>query len=801
MALSSSKSSLAHILAATLALGFVFVDASALKSDAATKCSITVTQNGAEIEGTSGADTICIVASNVTVNALDGNDSVIDSGIGNTVSLGPGSDTYTGPKAKVSNVTGDDGNDVITGTPTDDLLDGGEGNDTLNGGKGADQVYGDSGTDSVLGGVGDDLTIGGDGLDVIDGGTGVNVCDYTTNEVRTKTCTYDDSPPTLVSASSSRTTIDVSTSEQVVNFTLEFNEQSGIEVIDIWCGDLDEQEPRRSSEGRVGWQAQDQKFWGDFGFAEWNGDVRHPIIVVPVKFKAGTIPGDYSCRYKAADKIGRGYDGYKTSSFFPSVSVVRSGSWDDAAPQLESFELSKTSFDSTNSETTVVAEFRLTDATSIVAAGVSCSRSGGSGGWSTLGTTWLPSIDNFAHWDGHSHIDGEPDIRVDDWVGTRQDATFTLPMTAPRDAKAGRYLCYVRAQDLFDNHGQYQNQSMEIVVTRVTANEETSPVISSAKLNKDFIDLGPGHVTAVFVVDLSDESKINGVQISCPIASIDTALSNFTIRIDDAYFLVEGNPTYYVPASFTGTVRDLSVQIPVKFTDAVVPGKYECTARADDQYGNFADYLFEVEVIRTAIGLPGWPTAVSFDSTVNRPTEGTLSWNAPSVLGTPVLKDYAIQYSFDRVKWVNISDSVSTSTSSNIKNLTANTNYWVRVRGVNGKVSAGTPGSPWSKPISISTPSAIAPDAPTNLQFTRKSATSVTAKWTPPAYSGGVPVTDYLIQISSNGGSTWQTVTHPVTTKTTMILSTLTSGRTYQIKVSAVNSVGTSLACEGVYAN
>lgn len=303
MALSSSKSSLALILAATLALGFVFVDATAPKSDAATKCSITVTQNGAEIEGTSGADTICIVASNVTVNALGGNDSVIDSGINNTVSLGPGNDTYTGPKAKAADVTGDDGNDVITGTPTDDLLDGGEGNDTLNGGNGSDEVYGDAGTDSVLGGVGNDLILGGQGLDVIDGGTGLNVCDYTTNEVRTKTCTYDDSPPTLLSASVSRTTIDVSISDQIVNFTLEFNEQSGIDNIDIWCGDLDEQEPRRSSEGRVGWQAQDRNFWGDFGFAEWNGDVRHPIIVVPVKFKAGTIPGDYSACTKLETKL------------------------------------------------------------------------------------------------------------------------------------------------------------------------------------------------------------------------------------------------------------------------------------------------------------------------------------------------------------------------------------------------------------------------------------------------------------------------------------------------------------------
>lgn len=432
-----------------------------------------------------------------------------------------------------------------------------------------------------------------------------------------------------------------------------------------------------------------------------------------------------------------------------------------------------------------MATFRLTDASKIIAAGVDCGRVGGGAGGGGSSASWSKSEEAI------------------DLLGNGRDVTFTVTMTAPRDAKAGRYLCHPAAQDLFDNHGQYQNQSIEIIVTRVTANEETSPVISSAKLNKDFIDVGPGHVTAVFVVDVSDESKINGVQIWCPIASIDTALSNYIGRIDDAYYQPgrDPGPGYVVPATFTGTTRNLSGQIPIEFSDAVVPGKYDCTARADDQYGNFVDYSFEVEVIRTTIGLPGWPTTVNFVSTENRPTEGTLSWNAPSVLGTPALTDYAIQYSFDQVKWVSFADSVSTSTSSNIKNLTANTNYWFRVRAINGKVSSGTPGAPWSKPISISTPPAIAPDAPTNLQLTRKSATSVTAKWTPPAYSGGVPVTDYLIQISSNGGSTWQTVAHPATTKTTMILSPLIAGRTYQVKVSAVNSAGTSLACEGVYAN
>jgi hypothetical protein len=581
-----------------------------------------------------------------------------------------------------------------------------------------------------------------------------------------------------------------------VDFTLELTDLSGVYGLGVWCGSWDGN-PRSHGAGMVSWEPRERQFLGSFGFAEWNGDVQHPIIIVPVAFAEGAIPGDYTCEYQSMDNIGRGDNIWNTSPLLPQVTVSRSGYWDDTAPQVESFELSKTSFDSFSSATNVVATIRVTDSSPIVSAGVRCD---GGGSYHHSTARWSSSENNFIT--RHSVNGGESSgdsSEMSDWFGTRQDATFRLPIVIPRNSKAGTYTCFVQSGDSANNWVQHKDQSIAVTVTRVTPNEETPPVISNVSMNQDYVDVGTGQDVVTFTVTVSDESKIQGVDVYCRVNEV-----NFSKRlhlVNDAYFLIESYPTSDVPATYTGSTRNLSAQIPVTFSDYAVPGKYECNVAARDQYDNYGNYPFEVEVIRTTMGLPQSPTTVRFVSTVNRPTEGTLSWNAPSVLGTPVLTDYAIQYSFDRVKWVSIADSVSTSTSSIIKNLTANTNYWFRVRAINGKVSSGTPGAPWSKPISISTPSAIAPDAPTNLQLTRKSATSVTAKWTPPAYSGGVPVTDYLIQISSNGGSTWQTVAHPVTTKTTMILSTLTSGRTYQIKVSAVNSAGTSLACEGVYAN
>ena len=86
---------------------------------------------------------------------------------------------------------------------------------------------------------------------------------------------------------------------------------------------------------------------------------------------------------------------------------------------------------------------------------------------------------------------------------------------------------------------------------------------------------------------------------------------------------------------------------------------------------------------------------------------------------------------------------------------------------------------------------ANAPDAPTGLTTTPAS-NSVTLNWTTPANNGGSAITDYLVEYSSNGGSTWNTFVHPTSTATTQTVTGLSVGTTYTFRVSAVNAVGTS---------
>ena len=87
----------------------------------------------------------------------------------------------------------------------------------------------------------------------------------------------------------------------------------------------------------------------------------------------------------------------------------------------------------------------------------------------------------------------------------------------------------------------------------------------------------------------------------------------------------------------------------------------------------------------------------------------------------------------------------------------------------------------------------VAPGAPTNLTTT-PAEEAVDLTWTAPIDDGGSAITDYIIEYSSNGGTTWQTFTHPPSAATNISVTGLTPGTTYTFRVKAINSAGTGPA-------
>jgi len=59
--------------------------------------------------------------------------------------------------------------------------------------------------------------------------------------------------------------------------------------------------------------------------------------------------------------------------------------------------------------------------------------------------------------------------------------------------------------------------------------------------------------------------------------------------------------------------------------------------------------------------------------------------------------------------------------------------------------------------------------------------------------NGGSPITDYIVERSTNGGTSWTQIVRPVSTLTSYVATGLTNGTAYVFKVIAVNAVGISL--------
>lgn len=90
------------------------------------------------------------------------------------------------------------------------------------------------------------------------------------------------------------------------------------------------------------------------------------------------------------------------------------------------------------------------------------------------------------------------------------------------------------------------------------------------------------------------------------------------------------------------------------------------------------------------------------------------------------------------------------------------------------------------------------PPAPTGLAGTAGD-TQVSLSWTAPAgVLAQAPVTDYVVQYSSNGGTTWATFADGTSTATTATVTGLTNNTEYTFRVAAVNGVGTGSFGESV---
>jgi len=325
------------------------------------------------------------------------------------------------------------------------------------------------------------------------------------------------------------------------------------------------------------------------------------------------------------------------------------------------------------------------------------------------------------------------------------------------------------------------------VITESCTYDDSGPVVSSVSISTSTVEVGTSSASFTIHLEVTDATAVDYFSINCNYGNI---WQSANVAVDGSGVATGTNWV----SDLTSTSQRVSGTGSFTVPAGTPPGIKSCSVYAYDTLNNgTGPEWVTFTVTRTPAGLPSSP--LSLLGSQSLPTTATLSWSAPDNLGSPVLNDYVVQYSTDGSTWTTINDGISATPSLPISNLIVDTDYWFRVRGENGGTVGQDPtymSLSWSNILQIRTPSATVPEPPTALLKTAVTSTSATLSWTAPVYNGGSAITDFAVETSRDGGSTWAVVPHTASTSVSLSLSGLAPGTTYQVRISAVNAIGAS---------
>jgi hypothetical protein len=218
-------------------------------------------------------------------------------------------------------------------------------------------------------------------------------------------------------------------------------------------------------------------------------------------------------------------------------------------------------------------------------------------------------------------------------------------------------------------------------------------------------------------------------------------------------------------------VSAFSVASTIRLSNLVNGQSYSIALRASN-----ADVLGSPSVSHLAI--PSTVPDVARNLSVQAFDSGvTVSWNAPASDGGLAISGY--EYSLDNgVMWNDVAENPMT-----IRGLINGTTYRVKVRAKNDN------GTGAATAAMLAIPSTV-PRA-TGIPVATAGTNSAVLNWTAPTDNGGSAITDYIIEYSTNNGTTWATVTDGTNTSTSVTISNLTAGTSYVFRVTPVSAVGT----------
>lgn len=163
-----------------------------------------------------------------------------------------------------------------------------------------------------------------------------------------------------------------------------------------------------------------------------------------------------------------------------------------------------------------------------------------------------------------------------------------------------------------------------------------------------------------------------------------------------------------------------------------------------------------------------------------------LTWDVPSSDGNSPIKDYVIQYrQVGSPTWLLYSDSISTSNTATVEGLAGCLNYEFRIAAKNATGISGFSNNA-SKILGF------IPSGVSNLNVVDSVVVtdiSLNVSWSAPPNDGGCTINDYIIEYSTNSGSSWTRVTDGVNNNTSYTITGLSVG-TYLVRIAPISVVG-----------
>uniref|UniRef100_A0A8C9SG05 Myomesin 3 n=1 Tax=Scleropages formosus TaxID=113540 RepID=A0A8C9SG05_SCLFO len=220
--------------------------------------------------------------------------------------------------------------------------------------------------------------------------------------------------------------------------------------------------------------------------------------------------------------------------------------------------------------------------------------------------------------------------------------------------------------------------------------------------------------------------------------------------------------------------------------------KYVFRVKSVSQAGNskYSEESTAIQV-KSALCAPSRPSGIALLNCTG--TEMVIGWRAPaSNGGDPIRGYYLDQRDTTSTDWHEVNVKPSKERVYKVDSLLRGLCYQFRVFATN-VIGLGKPSDP-SEAFLCEPWTMAEPGCPYDLVLREVRRNSLVLLWEKPLYEGQSQVTGYLVEISTPGEvENWTAVTSGLTTDTHLRVSGLDAGKTYILRVSAVNGAGVGM--------